>query len=302
MTTVAANGLQIEVDDQGPRDDPTPLLLIMGLGMQLVAWPEGLVRLLTDAGRRVIRFDNRDAGLSDGFDHSGLPNLVGTTLRYWLRLPVPSAYRIEEMAGDAFGVLDALGVQRAQVVGASMGGMVAQHMAARQPERVARLMLMMTSSGARHLPQPNAKVRRALMRRPAKPGDRQAVVERIVALFDLIGSPAYKPDAAEFRARIEAMIERAHRPAGIARQLVAVVADGDRSALLAGITAPTHIVHGDADPLIPVAAAHDLQAKIPGATLEVIAGMGHDLPQALWPRFAQAMLKPQSPKRAVTSP
>jgi pimeloyl-ACP methyl ester carboxylesterase len=291
MTKVSANGLQIEVDDQGLRDDPTPLLLIMGLGMQLVAWPEGLVKLLTDAGRRVIRFDNRDAGLSDGFDDRGLPNLVSATLRYWLRLPVPSAYRIEEMAADAFGVLDALGVQRAQVVGASMGGMVAQHMAAQQPERVARLLLMMTSSGARHLPQASAKVRRALMRRPPTPGDRQAVVDRIVSLFDLIGSPAYKPDAAEFRRRVEAMTLRAHRPAGILRQLVAVVADGDRSPMLERITAPTHIVHGGADPLIPVAAAHDLQAKIRGATLEVIPGMGHDLPPALWPRFAQAMLK-----------
>jgi pimeloyl-ACP methyl ester carboxylesterase len=292
MTRVAANGLQIEVDDQGPRDDPTPLLLIMGLGMQLVAWPEGLVKLLTDAGRRVIRFDNRDAGLSDGFDDRGLPNLVSATLRYWLRLPVPSTYRIDEMAADAFGVLDALGVQRAQVVGASMGGMVAQHMAAQRPERVARLLLMMTSSGARHLPQASAKVRRAMLRRPPKPGDRQAVVDRIVSLFDLIGSPAYKPDAAEFRRRVEAMTLRAHRPAGIARQLVAVVADGDRSPMLARIAAPTHIVHGDADPLIPVAAAHDLQAKIRGATLDVIPGMGHDLPQALWPRFAQAMLAP----------
>jgi pimeloyl-ACP methyl ester carboxylesterase len=290
MTKVTANGLQIEVDDQGPRDDPIPLLLIMGLGMQLVAWPDGLVKQLTDAGRRVIRFDNRDAGLSDGFDHSGLPNLVSATLRYWLRLPVASAYRIEEMAADAFGVLDGLGVQRAHVVGASMGGMVAQHMAARQPARVPRLMLMMTSSGARRLPQPSARVRRALMSRPADPNDRDAVVNRIVALFDLIGSPAYKPEPAAFRARIAASVARAHRPAGIVRQLVAVAADGDRSALLARISAPTHIVHGAADPLIPVAAAHDLQAKIKGATLEVIPGMGHDLPEPLWPRFAQAML------------
>lgn len=287
---LAANGLMIEADDQGPRDDPEPLLLIMGLGMQLVAWPEGLVKLLTDAGRRVIRFDNRDAGLSDGFDAAGAPGLVSAALRHWLRLPVPSAYRLADMAADAVGVLDALGVQRAQVVGASLGGMVAQHMAALRPERVGRLMLMMTSSGARHLPQPSARVRRALMSRPAGPG-RDAAVDRIVALFDVIGSPAYKPEPVALRERIAASIARAYRPAGIARQLVAVVADGDRSHLLARIAAPTHILHGEADPLIPVAAAHELQAKIRGATLEIIPGMGHDLPEPLWPRFAQAMLR-----------
>lgn len=288
---LAANGLQIEVDDQGPRDDPTPLLLIMGLGMQLVAWPEGLVRLLTDAGRRVIRFDNRDAGLSDGFDAAGVPSLVQATLRLWLRLPVRSAYQLSEMADDAFGVLDALNVQRAQVVGASMGGMVAQHMAARRPERVDRLTLIMTSSGARQLPQPSTRVRRALITRPADPNDRDAAVERIKQLFQVIGSPGYRPEPAAFHQRIASSVARAHRPAGVMRQLVAVAADGDRTPLLARIAAPTHIVHGAADPLIPVAAAHDLQRKIRGATLEVIDGMGHDLPEALWPRFAQAMLR-----------
>jgi pimeloyl-ACP methyl ester carboxylesterase len=290
MTKVTANGLQIEVDDRGPRDDPEPLLLIMGLGMQLVAWPDGLVKQLTDAGRRVIRFDNRDAGLSDGFDGSGAPNMVSAALRYWLRLPVPSAYRLADMAADGFGVLDALGIARAQVVGASLGGMVAQHMAALQPQRVGRLLLMMTSSGARHLPQPSARVQRALLARPAGPG-RDAAVDRIVALFEVIGSPAYRPEPLSFRERIRASVERAHRPAGIARQLVAVAADGDRSRLLARIAAPTHIVHGEADALIPVAAAHDLRHKIRGATLEIIPGMGHDLPEPLWPRFAQAMLR-----------
>jgi pimeloyl-ACP methyl ester carboxylesterase len=290
MTQLAANGIRIEADDQGPRDDPQPILLLMGLGMQLVAWPEPLVAQLVAAGRRVIRIDNRDAGLSAGFDAAGVPNLLATSLRWWLRLPIASAYRLADMADDAFGALDALGVERAQVVGASMGGMIAQHMAARRPERVARLTLMMTSSGARHLPQPSARVRRALLARPADPRDRQAVIERIVRLFDVIGSPAYRPDAQEFRARIAASVERAHRPAGIARQLVAVAADGDRTPLLARISAPTHIVHGAEDPLIPPAAAHDLQRKIRGATLEIVPGMGHDLPQPLWPRFARAML------------
>jgi pimeloyl-ACP methyl ester carboxylesterase len=194
------------------------------------------------------------------------------------------------MAGDAFGVLDALGIERAQVCGASMGGMVAQHMAALRPVRVSRLTLMMTSSGARRLPQPSVKVRAALLeRRAAGAHDVDTEVERLMRLFALIGSPAFRPDAEAFRARMAASVRRAWRPSGVARQVVAIAADGDRTPLLARISAPTHIVHGADDPLIPVAAAHDLHARIAGSTLEVIDGMGHDLPAALWPRIAAAI-------------
>jgi pimeloyl-ACP methyl ester carboxylesterase len=181
-------------------------------------------------------------------------------------------------------------------VGASLGGMVAQHLAARHPQRVERLTLMMTTSGARHLPAPDARVRLALLdRRRVDPRDVEALVDRLERLFALIGSPAYRPQpGAErdaFRARLADTVRRAWRPDGIARQFVAVVADGDRTPLLARIAAPTHIVHGGADPLIPVAAARDLHAHIAGSTLEIIDGMGHDLPEALWPRLAQAMLR-----------
>jgi pimeloyl-ACP methyl ester carboxylesterase len=288
---IAANGLAIEVDDQGP---PTaaPLLLIMGLGMQLTGWPDELVQMLVARGFRVIRLDNRDAGLSQGFEAAGTPNLAWAALRYMLHLPVHAPYTLAEMADDAFGVLDALGIARAHVCGASMGGMIAQHMAASRPERVSKLSLMMTSSGSRGLPRPSAKVRAALLeRRAAAAHDVDSEVERLMRLFTLIGSPSFRPEPAAFKARLRASVQRAWRPSGVARQLVAVVADGDRTPLLSRISAPTHIVHGADDPLVPVAAAHDLHAKIAGSTLEIIDGMGHDLPAALWPRFAAAIAR-----------
>lgn len=294
---VHANGLGIEVDDQGPTASPggPPILLLMGLGMQLTAWPEPLVARLVAAGRRVVRIDNRDAGLSQGFDAAGVPNLLWAATRYLLHLPLHAPYTIADMAADTLGVLDVLGLPRVQLVGASMGGMIAQHLAARQPERIERLTLMMTTSGARDLPQPGARVRMALLDGRAVPdGNIEGLVDRLERVFTLIGSPAHRPqteaEREAFRERLRASVRRAYRPAGVARQLVAVVADGDRSPLLARIAAPTHIVHGTADPLVPVAAAHDLHAKIAGSTLELIDGMGHDLPAPLWPRLAQAIL------------
>ena len=291
---IQANGIGIEVDDQGPPDSPggPPIVLVMGLGMQLVAWPQPLVDRLVARGRRVIRLDNRDAGLSQGFEHLGVPNLAWATLRYVLHLPIAAPYRIADMAADTLGVLDALHIERARVVGASMGGMIAQHVAVMQPARVAGLTLIMTTSGARHLPQASAKVRAALLeRRTPDANDVQALVDRLERMFTLIGSPAYRPQRDAFRARLEASVRRAYRPSGLARQMVAIAADGDRSPLLARIAAPTHIVHGIEDPLVPVAAAHDLHAKIGGSTLELIEGMGHDLPEALWPRLAESMLR-----------
>ena len=159
---IQANGIQIEVADQGPRDGPV-VLLIMGLGMQLIAWPQALVQLLIDRGFRVVRFDNRDIGLSQGFDHAGVPNMALASLRYALHLPVKSPYSLADMGRDALGVLDALGIAQAHVCGASMGGMIAQHLAAEAPQRVASLTLMMTTSGARSLPQPPWSVRKVLM-------------------------------------------------------------------------------------------------------------------------------------------
>lgn len=284
---VPSNGLRIEIDDRGPRGGE-PLLLIMGLGMQLIAWPDELVDALVARGFRVIRLDNRDAGLSQGFDHLGVPNLAVAALRYFLHLPVRAPYGLADMAADALGVLDALGIAQAHVCGASMGGMIAQHIAAKHPQRVKRLTLIMTTSGSRRLPQPRAHVRRALMARP-RGNDPQAVVAYLQKLLHLIGSPGYRPDPAQLRARLEVAVARAWRPAGTARQLCAVVADGDRTPLLRHVTAPTTVIHGRDDPLVPVACGEDLARRIAGARIDLVPGMGHDLPLPLVPRFADTI-------------
>lgn len=282
---VSANGISLEVDDRGPPDGP-PLVMIMGLGMQLVAWPDGLVDLLVERGFRVIRFDNRDIGLSQRFDHLGMPNLALGGIRHTLGLPVTSPYRLSDLADDTAALIEAMGLGSAHVCGASMGGMIAQHLAARHPQRVRSLTLMMTTSGSRHLPQPSLKVRLALMSRPADPRDLDSVVDHFVKLYGVIGSPAYPAPPALLRERITASVRRSYRPAATVRQLAAIMADGDRTPMLPRIAAPTQVIHGAADPLVPVACAHDLSRHITGAKLDIIEGMGHDLPQPLWARFA----------------
>ena len=284
---IAANGIQIEVDDQGPPN-AEPLLLIMGLGMQLIGWPEELVQMLVSRGFRVIRLDNRDAGLSASFDHLGVPNLPLAALRHTLRLPVHSPYSLRDMTADALGVLDALGLPAAHICGASMGGMIAQHLAAHHPQRVKSLTLIMTTTGARQLPQARWSVQKVLLSRPDG-SDPAAVVAHLQRLLALIGSPSYPPEAERLKQRLQAMVARSWRPAGTARQLAAVAADGDRSALVAKIKSPTCVIHGQVDPLVPVAAGHDLAARIPGATVDIVPGMGHDLPLQLLPRFADAI-------------
>jgi len=284
---VTTNGITIEVEDTGRGK---PLLLLMGLGMQLVSWPEELVNGLVARGYRVIRIDNRDSGLSQGFDHLGKANLLIATIRYLLGMRIVAPYSLADMARDALGVLDAMGIDGVDVCGASMGGMIAQHMATLQPGRVQRLTLMMTTSGSRSLPQPSSRVRNALLSRPSS-RDPDAIVAYLERLFALIGSPRFQTDPELFRARLRAVVARAWRPSGVGRQLLAVAADGDRTPMLGKITSPTHIVHGAADPLVPVAAAHQLHRKIRGSTLEIIDGMGHDLPLPLLPRLTEAIAR-----------
>ena len=281
---ISVRSVGIEVDDQGPASGE-PLLLIMGLGMQLTGWPDALVQRLVSHGFRVIRIDNRDAGLSQSFDHHGVPSLLAATLRYALHLPVASPYKVRDMADDALGVLDALKLERAHVCGASMGGMIAQQMAVRHPQRVKSLTLIMTSSGSRRLPGPTLKVRGAMISRPEDANNVQSIIEHYVKLYKLIGSPGYPADDAYLYERLGQSVRRSYRPQGTARQMVAIAADGNRSPLLGAIKVPTQIIHGKDDPLVPVEAGHDLAKKIAGAELDVISGMGHDLPAPLWPRF-----------------
>ena len=281
---ISANGVAIEVEDHGsPQGEP--LLLIMGLGMQLVAWHEDFVESLVQRGFRVIRFDNRDIGLSENFDRFGAPNLGLDMLRFALGMRVSSPYTLADMAADSVGILDALGIPKAHICGASMGGMIAQQIGVRHPDRVKSMTLMMTSTGARKLPGPSLKVRGAMLARPKNPTDVESVIAHYVALYQLIGSPGFPPAEGYVRSRLQISVRRSYRPAGTARQMVAIAADGDRSPLVAQIRLPTQIIHGAADPLVPLAAGRDLAAKIPDAEIDVIPGMGHDLPVALWPRF-----------------
>ncbi|HEY1227626.1 MAG TPA: alpha/beta fold hydrolase [Ramlibacter sp.] len=274
---VRANGIEIEVDDQGPRDGPV-VLLIMGLGMQLIGWPQDFVQPLVDAGFRVIRHDNRDIGLSEGFDHAPRHNFVWQTVRARLGLPVRSPYTLQDMANDSLGVLDALGVAKAHVLGASMGGMIAQRVASSAPQRVLSLTSIMSSSGARGLPGPHPKVAASLFRRP--PGrTEEALVAYSLGFIRLIESPAYPCEEHELRERVTFAMRRAYRPAGLLRQMLAIGADtGRRPDELGRIRCPTLVLHGEADRLVPIEAGRDTARRIPGARFVGIPGMGHDLP------------------------
>lgn len=289
MTTdqTIANGISITYEDKGPRDAPV-ILLVMGLGGQLTLWPDEFVDALNARGFRTIRYDNRDVGLSTRFDAAGVPNIKWMVVRSMLRLPVRSAYTLADMAADGMALLDHLGVARAHVVGASMGGMIAQHIAARYPDRVLSLTSIMSSSGNRRLPRAKKEAMDALANRPMS-GDKEDLIAYSVRTARVIGSPGYPADEDRLQRRVRSDFERGWYPQGVARQMAAIVADGDRRALLRTISAPTLVIHGEADPLVPLEAGRDTAANIPGARLLTIPGMGHDLPLALVDTMADAI-------------
>lgn len=291
---IRANEIDIEVEDSGAgldaRGQPRPVvLLIMGLGMQLIAWPPEMVQGLVDEGFRVVRFDNRDAGLSESFDHLGTPRLLWVGLKYRLGWRITSPYSLQDMAADALGVLDALQIDRAHIVGVSMGGMIAQRLALTAPARVLSLASIMSSSGARGLPAARPEVTRVLLSRPANKS-MQAAIEHSVKLFKAIGSPGFAISEADLRERVTAAHERSFRPRGIARQMVAIVADNARAAALAHVAAPTLVMHGRADPLVPFACGEDTARRIPGARLEGVEGLGHDLPPGVVARLLALLI------------
>ena len=289
---IRANGIDVEIEDtgaDGSQNARPVVLLIMGLGMQLVAWPMQLVQALVDAGYRVIRHDNRDIGLSQHFDHLGTPNIVWASLLHKMGFTPKAPYSLHDMALDTVGVLDALHIPQAHVVGVSMGGMIAQRVALAAPERVASLTSIMSSSGARGLPQASAAVMRALLSRPAG-SDREAMVSNGVKLFRVIGSPGFPMDEALLRERIGVGFDRSWHPAGTLRQMVAIAADADRAALLGRIRQPTLVIHGKADALVPYPNGEDTARRIPGARMVGIEGMGHDLPPGVIERLLPEML------------
>lgn len=286
MPQVAANGITIECESFGSSSDPT-LLLIMGLGMQLVAWPEPFCRELASQGFRVVRYDNRDTGLSTKFDGASSPSVPALLVRSLLRLPIRVPYTLRDMADDAVGLLDALDVDAAHIVGASMGGMIAQNIAAESPQRVRSLTSIMSTSGHRSLPGADPLVSRHIFRSRPSSGDREAVIAHNMRTLELIGSPDYPVDEETRREMTSMSFDRCYYPAGFIRHVGAIVQDGDRRRRLAAISAPTLVVHGREDPLVPLAGGIDTAEYIRDAQLEIIEGMGHNLPPGLWPRLIE---------------
>ena len=267
----------------GDPGNPT-LLLVMGLGMQLIHWDLEFCEGLAERGFQVIRFDNRDAGLSTKID-APVPNVMRAMAGLRIRAP----YLLSDMADDSFGLLDHLGIERAHVVGVSMGAMIAQTMAIRRPERVLSLGSMLSTPGDRRVGTPKLRVWSVLMRRA--PDDRDAYIEYFVRVFRMIGSPAYPVDEERMRERAAATYDRCHHPAGTARQLAAILASGSRTAALRRLDVPTVVIHGKSDPLVPFRAGVATARAIPGAELLAFPGMGHDLPRELWPRFTDALVE-----------
>jgi pimeloyl-ACP methyl ester carboxylesterase len=276
MATAQANGITIEYDVHGEGD---PLLLVMGLGGQLTAWTADIVDEFVARGFQVIRYDNRDTGLSTEFDWEP-PSQVKTITAMVARRPIHADYEIGDMAADGAGLLDALGIESAHVVGASMGGMIAQTMAIEHPDKVRTLTSIMSNTGDRKNGGISKKLMAKLVRRPEI--TRENAVDESVKLFRLISGPHF--DAVEHRRLATADVERSFRPEGTARQTAAIAASPDRTEGLAGVTAPTLVIHGLADPLVLPSGAVATTRAVPGSRLVLYPDMGHDIPA---PRHAE---------------
>ncbi|EJL30673.1 putative hydrolase or acyltransferase of alpha/beta superfamily [Caulobacter sp. AP07] len=287
MPKAPANGIEIEYETFGPETGE-PLLLIMGLGQQLTRWPVSLIDRLVGEGFRVIRFDNRDIGLSTGFDQVVTPDLP-TVFGALAGGQDPGApYLLADMADDAAGLLGALGIARAHVAGVSMGGMIGQMLAARHPGKVLSLVSVMSTTGNPAVPPASPEAQAVLFARPAAT-DLDSLTEHALKAQVAIQSPAWPVNPQTERPLLRAAIQRAYHPAGVLRQMIAVIASGDRREALKTITAPTVVLHGADDPLVRVEGGKDTAATIPGAELRIIDGMGHDLPAAVHDAFIDAV-------------
>jgi proline iminopeptidase len=284
VTIATVRGIEIDYESFGNADAPA-VLLIMGLGMPGIAWPDPVVDGIVAAGFRVIRFDNRDCGRSSKLAGGRPPDLRMAIVRALLRRRVSAPYTLDDLAADAVGLLDALGIGRAHLVGMSMGGMIAQNVAALYPQRVASLTSIMSSTGNPSVRVAMGKPRalRAVLSRPASTSDAAALVEHYIRVFGVIGSPGFAVDEDLLRHNLRRIVNRGVHPAGTARQLLAILASGDRRPLLSRVEAATMVVHGSDDPLVPVSAGRDTALHIPGSRLVIISGMGHDLPPDVQP-------------------
>jgi pimeloyl-ACP methyl ester carboxylesterase len=277
-------GLHLDYEWHGPEHGPV-LILIMGLGMQRVAWPPELIAGLVARGLRVLTFDNRDIGLSGSGQIAPHMGVRRAFLRYLMHRPIRAPYTLDDMAADTLALVDALGIARFHVAGASMGGMIAQQLALAAPQRVLSLTSIMSSAGPRAAPFPEWRVLQKMLRAPAVSSSHAQRVEHFVSLFTELGRHHEAEEIERLRRGLSAALARAYRPAGTLRQLLAITADPDRSAALRALTTPTLIIHGAADPLVPVRAARHLASVIPNAWLQIVDRMGHDLPSWAMPQL-----------------
>lgn len=289
MAQVAANGIQIEYETFGDPDSP-PLLLIIGLSLQLIDWDEELCRQLAQRGHYVIRFDNRDTGLSSKLEDAGVPDIPGVIEGLMRGEPVDLPYTIEDMAADAVALLDALGIEKAHICGMSMGGMIAQTIALEYPERVLSLISIYSGTGDPKEPRGGPEMMEFLATPP--PEDREAYIEHALRGNDLMSGPGFPCDPEQVRGRAAWAYDRCYYPEGAARQLAAIIGQRNRRPVLASLRVPTLVIHGSDDPVVPVGCGRLTASAIPGAKLMIIEGMGHDIPYGgAWPQIVDAIVE-----------
>ena len=277
-----ANGIELCYDTFGDPASP-PLLLIMGLAAQMIAWDDDFCAQLAARGYHVIRFDNRDIGLSTRFTEAGVPDVSAAFMTAMQGKPVKAPYVLRDMAADAVGLLDSLGIARAHVVGASMGGAIAQTMAIHHAPRLRTLTSIMSTTGAPGLPPPKPEAL-AMLFKPT-PTEQAAYFESYQQTWKVLRAGSFPLDEARDLTRAGQNFARGLNPAGVARQLMAILASGSRKEALAGVTVPTLVIHGDADPLVPVECGVDTSRSVPGAKLVILKDMGHALPISMWPQI-----------------
>ena len=286
MPRIQSNQIEIEYEQFGPASGD-PLLLIMGLGAQMIHWDEAFIGLFVDRGYQVTRFDNRDVGLSTKLEAAGPANVLEVMRQAREGQSPDVPYTLDDMADDTAGLLDGLEIDAAHVVGASMGGMVAQALAIRHPARVRSLVSIMSSTGNPELPPAKPDAMALLMRPPAQ--DRETAIEYNIEGRRMLSGPAHPFDEERARMNAERAYDRCFYPAGQGRQTAAIMAHGSRTEALSKLDVPTLVIHGDCDPLVPIEAGQDTARCVPGADLLVVEGMGHDLHPAVWPRIVDSI-------------
>jgi len=288
VTRTKANGIEIEYETAGDKSDPA-LLLVMGLGAQLTIWPDAFFHGLATQGFFVIRYDNRDTGLSTDFGSWGVPNIADAFQKLMSGKKVDTPYLVKDMAADAIGLLDALGIDKAHMVGASMGGMIVQVVAAQYPERTRSMVSIMSTSGRPGLPPGKPEALAMLTAQPEGPS-REQRVKYGIKLRQTIAGAGYPPAEAELRAFVEKNVDRRWYPEGGARQYLSIIASGDRVEMLKKIKVPTLVLHGEDDPLLPVECGRDVARLVPAAEIQTYPGWGHDFPKGMIPTVIERIV------------